>query len=56
MWFVNDALNLSYDKVSITGYELISSLIEASAYNTYIETVSNKADTLYRRIKECFFQ
>lgn len=54
MWFVNNSLNLSYNKCSITGYELITPLIEASAYNTYVETVSNKSDTLYSRIKECF--
>ncbi|MFH1522184.1 MAG: transposase [archaeon] len=53
MWFVNNSLNLSYAKHSVTGYELITSLIEASSHNTYVETVSNKTDTLYRRIKEC---
>jgi len=53
MWFINNALDLSYDKNSITGYELLTPLIEASAHNTYVETVSNKADTLYLRIKEC---
>jgi len=51
--FINNSLDLSYNKNSITGYELINSLTEASAYNTYIETLSNKADTLYLRIKEC---
>ena len=51
--FINNSLDLSYDKHSITGYELITSLIEASSHNTYVETVSNKADTLYLRIKEC---
>ena len=51
--FINNSLNLSYDRCSITGYELVTSLIEASSHNTYVETVSNKADTLYLRIKEC---
>ena len=27
--------------------------MKASAHNTYLETVGNKADTLYLRIKEC---
>ena len=49
---INYALGLSDDKYEITGYELIPSLLEASAYNTYIETVSNKTDTLYLRCKE----
>ncbi|MFH1290958.1 MAG: hypothetical protein ABIH79_00165, partial [archaeon] len=52
--FINNSLYLSYDKQEITGYELICPLLEASSHNTYIETVSNKADTLYLRIKECF--
>ena len=51
--FINNSLDLSYDKKDITGFELITPLIEASSHNTYVETVSNKADTLYLRIKEC---
>ena len=48
--FINNALGLSYDnKQEVTGYELIVPLLEASAHNTYVETVSNKADTLYDR-------
>jgi len=52
--FINNSLSLSYDKKKITGFELIPSLLESSACNTYVETVSDKADTLYQRIKECF--
>ena len=51
--FINNSLDISYDKNSITGFELIIPLLDASSHNTYVETVSNKADTLYRRIKEC---
>lgn len=50
--FINNSLDLSYEKNSITGFELIVPLLEASERNTYIETVSNKADTLYSRCKE----
>lgn len=50
--FINASLGLSYEKHSITGFELIVPLMEASAYNTYIETVGNKAKTLYLRTKE----
>ena len=50
--FINNSLGLNYEKQEITGYELISPILEASAYNTYIETVSNKTDTLYIKIKE----
>lgn len=50
--FIDNALNLRYDPKDITGFELISPLIEASSHNTYVETVGDKSDTLYRRIKE----
>src|SRR3989338_10436544 len=50
--FINDSLGLNYESNKVTGFELLDSLVSASAYNTYIETIGNKADTLYRRIKE----
>jgi len=50
--FINDSLGLDYESNKITGFELLDSLVSASAYNTYVETVGDKADTLYRRIKE----
>ena len=50
--FINNALALSYEDKQITGYELLLPLLKASAHNTYVETVSNKADILYKRIKE----
>ena len=50
--FINNSLGLSYETNEITGFELIVSLLKSSAYNTYVETISDKADTLYRRIKE----
>lgn len=51
--FIDNALDLSYDKNLVTGYELLPHLMKSSAHNTYLETVGNKADTLYLRIKEC---
>lgn len=50
--FINYSLDLSDDKFEITGYELLSPLLNAVAYNTYVETIGNKADTLYLRCKE----
>ncbi len=50
--FINNSLGLSYENHKITGFELLTPLLESSAYNTYIETVSDKADTFYRRTKE----
>ena len=50
--FINDSLGLDYESNKVTGFELLDSVITASTNNTYIETVGDKADTLYRRIKE----
>ena len=49
---INYALGLSDDKYIITGYNLLPALLNAVAYNSYIETVSNKTDTLYIRCEE----
>ena len=53
--FIDNSLNLSYSNQSITGFELLHDLMKASAHNTYVETIGNKSDILYLRIKECFF-
>src|SRR3989344_4483826 len=50
--FINYSLGLSDDKYKITGYNLLPHVMGASAHNAYIETIGDKADTLYRRIKE----
>lgn len=50
--FINNSLGLTIENNSITGFELSEPLLDAAAYETYIETVSNKADTLYLRTKE----
>ena len=49
--FINHSLDLNRD-FDVSGFELSAPLIGAAAYNTYVETVSNKTDTLYLRIKE----
>mgnify|MGYP001563047817 CR=1 FL=1 len=50
--FINNSLGLNYEDNKITGFELLNSIVNSSAHNTYVETVGDKADTLYRRIKE----
>lgn len=50
--FINNSLGLSYARNKITGFELVVSLLESTAYNSYVEIVSNKADILYLRCKE----
>lgn len=48
--FINQSLGLSRE-YKISGFELSEPLLDAAAYNTYIETVGDKADTLYLRAK-----
>jgi len=50
--FINGSLGLEDLSSNISGFYLLPCLLEASAYNTYVETVSNKADTLYLRLRE----
>ena len=50
--FIDNSLALSFENNSITGFQLSEPLLDASAYNTYIETVGNKADTLYLNLKQ----
>jgi hypothetical protein len=50
--FINNALVVSPEKCEISGYEFLTPLLTASSHCTYVETISDKADSLYRRIKE----
>ena len=50
--FINEGLALSYKTHTLTGFELSEHLLDAAAYNTYIEVIGNKADILYLRAKE----
>ena len=50
--FFNNSLGISRQTHEISGFELSDPLLGAAAYNTYIETLGNKADILYLRIKE----
>ena len=54
--FIDDSLSLQRDKHEITGFELSEHLLDAAAYNTYIETIGNKTDTLYLRAKEALIE
>lgn len=49
--FINNSLCIS-ESNAVSGFELSEPLLSAAAHNTYVETVSNKADTLYSRTKE----
>lgn len=50
--FIDEALGLQMNNYVLKGFELSEPLLDAAVYNTYLETVGNKADTLYLRIKE----
>lgn len=50
--FIDGSLGTKKESRSVTGFTLNEPLLGAAAYNTYVETVSDKADTLYLRIKE----
>ncbi len=50
--FTDDSLGIHPSTHSVNSFHLVPSLLESAACNTYIETVSDKADTLYLRIKE----
>lgn len=48
--FINDSLAVHNNPIN--GFHLSEHLLDAAAYNTYIETLGNKADTLYSRAEE----
>ena len=50
--FIDNSLGLSLEKHTFTGFELSESILDAAAYNTYLESVGNKADTIYAHTKE----
>ena len=50
--FIDNSLGTNKETFQVTGFDLITPLLDSAAYNTYLETVSNKTDTLYLRVKE----
>lgn len=51
-YFINDSLGIHRVTHNISGFELSEPLLDSAAYNTYVETIGDKADTLYLRLKE----
>ena len=49
--FVEKTINI-FGKLKVKVKKIISSMVEAARTISYVETVSNKADTLHRRVKE----
>lgn len=50
--FIDRSLGLEDKDIAVKGFQFNPHLLEAAAYNTYVETVGDKADRLYARIKE----
>lgn len=53
--FINRGLALCEEKHQVSGFYLNRELLEAAMANTYLETVGDKADTLYRDVKAVRF-
>lgn len=52
MHFINNSLGINPEKNTVTGFILTVPLTESAAYNSYLETISNKTDTIHLKIKE----
>jgi len=50
--YITLCFSLDIHKKELSAQVINANLIQACAYNTYIETLSNKADTIFRYIKE----
>ena len=49
--FTNDALHLMHHSDNLNGFYYNKYLLKAASANTYVETVSNKADSLHLAIE-----
>jgi hypothetical protein len=52
MWFIDDSLGISRKENYLNGFDFIVPFLESVAYNSYLENVSNKTDTIHLKIKE----
>src|SRR3990167_3753608 len=52
MWFIDDILGIDRKENTLNGFDFIVPLLESAAYNSYLENVSNKADTIHLRVKD----
>ncbi|EEZ92510.1 MAG: hypothetical protein BJBARM4_0872 [Candidatus Parvarchaeum acidiphilum ARMAN-4] len=50
--FINDALGLEYDPPKLSGFHYNRELLKAAVANTYVETISNRADSLHLSIEK----
>ena len=52
MWFIEDSLGIDRKENNLNGFDFIVPFLESAAYNSYLENVSNKTDTIHLRIKD----
>ena len=52
MWFIDDSLGVDKKEDNLSGFDFVVPLLESASYNSYLENVSNKADTIHLRVKE----
>lgn len=52
MNFIDGSLGIDREKSKVNGFDFVVPLVESSAYNSYLENVSNKTDTIYLKAKE----
>jgi len=52
MKFIDDSLGIDREKNNLNGFDFVVPFVESSAYNSYLENVSNKTDTIYLKMKE----
>ena len=52
MRFIDGSFGIDREKDNLNGFDFIVPLLESAAYNSYLENVSNKTDTIHLRIKD----
>src|SRR3989344_1949171 len=52
MKFIDESLGINRKENNLNGFDFIVPLLESTAYNSYLENVSNKTDTIHLEIKE----
>lgn len=51
MKFIDDSLGIDRKENNLNGFDFVVPFVESSAYNSYLENVSNKTDTIYLKTK-----
>ena len=52
MKFVDESLGIDRKDKTLNGFDFVGPLLESSAYNSYLENINNKTDTIHLKIKD----